>query len=112
MFNSYLRTRLFVEELQCLLNFNNDAGRQGIEIYTCIKFYSAFLCHLHAHTCPLYNVLLKVVCCCFPRNELHVYMRLNVTLFVGSQSYISPPSFMFVTAAVSEIHKLNQNKKE
>ena len=32
--------------------------------------------------------------------------------FVGSQSYISPPSFMFVNAAVSEIHELNQNKKE
>ena len=35
-----------------------------------------------------------------------------MTLFVGSQSYISPPSFMFVSAAVSEIRELNQNKKE
>ena len=26
---------------------------------------------------------------------------LNMTVFVGSQSYISPPSFMFVSAAVS-----------
>ena len=34
------------------------------------------------------------------------------TLFVGSQSYISPPSFMFVSAAVSEIHELSQNKKK
>ena len=32
-------------------------------------------------------------------------------LAVGSQSYISPPSFVFVSAAVSEIHELNQNKK-
>ena len=33
-------------------------------------------------------------------------------LFVGSQSYISPPSFMFVSAAISEIHELNQKKKK
>ena len=35
-----------------------------------------------------------------------------MTLFLGSQGYISPPSFMFVSAAVSEIHQLNQNKKK
>ena len=35
-----------------------------------------------------------------------------MTLFFGSQSFISPPSFMFVSAAVSEIRELNQNKKE
>ena len=33
-------------------------------------------------------------------------------MFVGSQSFISPPSFMFVSAAVSEIRELNQNKKK
>ena len=33
-------------------------------------------------------------------------------MFVTSQSFISLPSFMFVSAAVSEIHDLNQNKKE
>ena len=32
--------------------------------------------------------------------------------FVTSQSFISLPSFMFVSAAVSEIHDLNQNKEE
>ena len=37
---------------------------------------------------------------------------LHMTLFVGSQSFISPPSFMFVSAAVSEIRELNQNKKK
>ena len=37
---------------------------------------------------------------------------LNMTLFIGSQSYISPPSFMFASAPVSEIHELNQNKKK
>ena len=35
-----------------------------------------------------------------------------MTMFVMSQSFISLPSFMFVSAAVSEIHDLNQNKKE
>ena len=35
-----------------------------------------------------------------------------MTLFVGSQSYISPLCFMFVSAAVSDIRELNQNKKE
>ena len=35
-----------------------------------------------------------------------------MTMFVGSQSFISLPSFMFVSAAVSEIHDLNQNKEE
>ena len=37
---------------------------------------------------------------------------LTMTMFVTSQSFISLPSFMFVSAAVSEIHDLNQNKKE
>ena len=54
------------------------------------------------NTCPLYNVLLEVVCCCFPRNKL------NMPMFVGSQSFISLPSFMFVSAVVSE----SKEKKE
>ena len=54
----------------------------------------------------LYNVLLEVVCCFFP-----IYILLNMTLFVRSQSFISPPSFMFASAAVSEIRELNRNKK-
>ena len=63
---------------------------------------------IHAHTCPLYNVLLEVVCCCFLRNELFI----NMMLFIGSQSFISLPSVMFVNATVSEIRKLNQNKEK
>ena len=35
-----------------------------------------------------------------------------MTLFVGSQSFISLPSFMFVSAAVSGLRKSNQNKKQ
>ena len=37
---------------------------------------------------------------------------LNTTMFVGSQSFISPPSFMFVTAQVSEIHESRQNREK
>ena len=37
---------------------------------------------------------------------------LTMTIFVASQSFISLPSFMFVSAAVSEIHNFNQNKKK
>ena len=33
-------------------------------------------------------------------------------MFVGSLSFISLPSFMFVSAVVSEIHELNQNKEK
>ena len=35
-----------------------------------------------------------------------------MTLFVVSQSFVSPPSFIFVSAAVSEICELKQNKKK
>ena len=33
-------------------------------------------------------------------------------MFVGSQSFISLPSFMFVSAVVSEIRKLKEKEKE
>ena len=33
-------------------------------------------------------------------------------MFIGSHSFISLSSFMFVSAAVSEIRELNQNKKK
>ena len=35
-----------------------------------------------------------------------------MTMFMMSPSFMSLPSFMFVSAAVSEIHDLNQSKKE
>ena len=37
---------------------------------------------------------------------------LTMTMFVGSQSFLSLLSFVFVSAAVSEIHESNQNKEE
>ena len=61
-----------------------------------------FVSYMHIH------VLLEVVCCCFPRNN----MLLNMPMFVGSQSFISLPSFMFVSAVVSEIRELKEKKKK
>ena len=40
------------------------------------------------------------------------YVPLNMTSFVGSQSFISLPSFVFVSAPVSELREWNQNKKK
>ena len=39
------------------------------------------------------------------------YIILTMTMFVGSQSFISLPSFMFFGVAVSEIREWNQNKE-
>ena len=39
-------------------------------------------------------------------------LNLNMPMFVGSQSFISLPSFMFVSAVVSEIRELKEKEKE
>ena len=43
--------RLFVvfQEIQCLLNFHYVVGRQGIEIYPCIKFGLSHLSVVYMH---------------------------------------------------------------
>ena len=41
-----------------------------------------------------------------------VYIILTMMMFITSQSFISLPSFKFVSAVVSEIHDLNQNKEK
>ena len=66
-----------------------------------------FVCYRHTHV-PFIAYCLRLFVAVF--QEMNCL--LNMTLFVGPQSYISPPSFMFVSAAVSEIGKLNRNKKE
>ena len=43
---------------------------------------------------------------------LFVVFVYNMTLLVGSQSFISLPSFMFVSAAVSELRKSNWKKEK
>ena len=41
--------------------------------------------------------------------EMHALLHY---MFVGSQSFISPPSSMFVSAVVSEIRKLKKEEKK
>ena len=44
--------------------------------------------------------------------EIIVYILLNMPMFVGSQSFISLSSFMFVSAVVSEIRELKEKKEK
>ena len=69
-----------------------------------IPIFHILIRRIFTFTC---NVLLEVVCC-----FRIVYILLNMASCVGSQSYISPPSFMFVSAAISGIRELNQNKEK
>ena len=64
-------------------------------------FHSVNLCQLHA---PTYFVFAEAVFVVF-------HIILTMAIFVGSQSFISPPCFVFVSAAVSEICKLNLNEE-
>ena len=41
-----------------------------------------------------------------------MYILLNMPMFVGSRSFISVPSFMFVSAVVSEIRELKKEKEK
>ena len=92
--------RLFVEEIRCLRCWSPGLS---------FVFYSVFLCQLHTHI----HVPLKTYCSrLFVVVFRIVHILLNMTLFVGTQSYISPPRFMFVSVAVSEIYELKQNKKK
>ena len=43
--------------------------------------------------------------------EINCLHTLNMPMFVGSQSFISLPSFMFVSAVVSEICESKEKKK-
>ena len=101
--------RLFVifQEIQCLLNFHYDVGHQGLEIDPCTK--CLFLCQLHAHTYICQSKCIGRDCFLLFSEK---YIILTMSMFVGSRSFISLPSFMFVGAAVSEIRELNRNKEE
>ena len=45
---------------------------------------------------------------CFSKN----YILLNLTSFIGLLNFVSLPCFVIVSATVSEICELNQNKKK
>ena len=85
-----------------------SSGHRNLSMYQVLSsIFFFFVIYMH-NTCPLYNVLLEVVCCCFPRNNI----LLSMPMFVGSQSFISLPSFMFVSAVVSGIRELKEKEKE
>ena len=59
-------------------------------------------CTIHAPYCSrLFVVVFQEINC-----------LLNMPMFVGSQSFISLPSFMFVSAVVSEIRELKEKEEE
>ena len=77
--------------INILLNFHYDFSRQGLEILYRVSSSPvfSFVSYMHIHI----NVLAEAV---FPR-------IITMMTFVGSQSFISLPSFMFVSSAVSDI---------
>ena len=97
---------LFVEQLRC---FTMMVARalQFIHVSSFVFYSVLFVSYKHIHV-PFITYCSRLFVVVFRI----FYILLNMMLFVGSQSYISPPSFMFVSAVVSEIHELNQNKKK
>ena len=64
-----------------------------------------FISYMHLHApfimyCLRFVVVFQEINC------------LNMPMFVGSQSFISLPSFMFVSAVVSEIRELKEKEEE
>ena len=51
--------------------------------------HSGFLCQLHAHTRPLYNVLLIVGCCCLARNKCDIVRRVTELHLSTKVSHLS-----------------------
>ena len=68
-----------------------------------------FIGYMHIYTCPLYNVCLRLF---VGVSQEIVYILLNLPMFIGSQSFISLPSGMFVSAVVSEIRELKKEEGE
>ena len=85
-----------------------SSGHRNLSIYqVSSSTVFSFVSYMHIHA-PFIMYCLRLFVVAFQ----DVYILLNMPTFVGSQSFISPPSFMFVSAAVSEIRELNQNEKE
>ena len=68
-----------------------------------------FVSYMHIHT-PFIMYCSRIFVVVFQKKI--VYILLNMPVFVGSQSFISLPSFMFVSAVVSEIRELKEKEKE
>ena len=68
-----------------------------------------FISYMRIHA-PFIMYCLRLFVVVF--QEINVYILLNMPMFVGSQSFISLPSFMFVSAVVSEIRELKKEKEK
>ena len=64
-----------------------------------------FVSYMH-NTCPFIMYCSRLFVVVFQD------ILLNMPMFVGSQSFISLPSFMFVSAVVSEICESKEKKKK
>ena len=64
-----------------------------------VFFFVSFM-HIHVHFIMYCSLLFSI------------YILLNMTMFIGSQSFISLPGFVFVSAPVSELCELKQNKEK
>ena len=101
-------------ERGCLLMFTErslgcwSSGHRNLSMYqvssSTVFFFVSYM-HIHVHA-PFIMYCSRLFVVVFQEiNCLRTFM------FVGSQGFISLTSFMFVSAVVSEIHELNQNKK-
>ena len=84
-----------------------SSGHSSLYMYQVLSstvFFFVSYMHIHVPIITYCSLLFAVV--------FQEMKCLNMKLFIGSQSFISPPSFLFVSFAVSEICELNQNKKE
>ena len=84
-----------------------SSGHRNLSMYqvssSTVSFFVSYM-HMHApfimYCSRLFVVVFQEINC------------LNMPMFVGSQSFISLPSFMFVSAVVSEIRELKEKEKE
>ena len=87
-----------------------SSGHRNLYMYQVLSstvFF--FVSYMHIHI-PFIMSCLRLFVVIF--QEMNCVHTFNVTLFGRSQSFISPPSFVFVSAAVSETRELNENRKE
>ena len=77
-----------------ILNFHYDVGHQGLDMYPCIQFRHP-QCFPLSVTCTCVHMPFKMYCFLLFSEKYIVYLISTMTMFVGSQSLISLPSFMF-----------------
>ena len=85
-----------------------SSGHRNLSMYqvspSTVFFFISYM-HIHA---PFIMYCLRLFVVVFQE----INCLLNMPMFVGSQSFISLPSFMFVSAVVSEIRELKEEKKK